>query len=720
MDLLIAEKPSLAEAIAAAMPGTKTKTRTHITTSGGAVLTWCFGHLLEQVMPDGYDERLKQWSLEHLPFIPSQWRMVAVKKTASQLSAIKELLKGATRVIHAGDPDQEGQLIVDELLAFLGNRKPVVRILVSDYTTAKVKAALADLRPNTAPQFAGWSEWALCRSRLDWLFGINLTRAYTLRGRAAGYDGVLSVGRVQTPTLAIVAARDAAIENFKSIPFYVLRAKLEAAGITFDATWQPREGQAGLDEDGRLVDPAVASAMVTTLTPAAARVASFDAKAGTRAAPLPFDVDTLQGEANERFGYTAAQTLEIAQALYETHKLTTYPRTDCRYLSRAQHAETPARLQAIAALVPGLAGAVKSANPALMGAAFNDEKVTAHHGIVPTVNERGVNLSTLSERERNVYELVATNFIAQFYPAEQYEQTTILADVGGQSFKASGRRVTLPGWTVLFGGGAQEETESDDDEDAKQALPRVAQGQALNNKGVSAQPRKTTPPARFTEKTLLKAMANVHQLVKDAAAKARLKEGQGIGTPATRANVIEELKKRDFLSVKGRQLTSTPAARALLQALPHVAKDPAFTGLTEQALDQVAAGKLQSAAFMAKTAQLVTTLVEQAKTATVAMPQQPKIACPVCKQGELKRRKGSNGPFWSCTRYQEGCKASYDDSRGKPRFVKAAGGAKKSAAKKTTAKKAASGGTTRKTATRGKSSHSVAKRTNNTDRSMER
>lgn len=715
MDLFIAEKPSLAEAIAAAMPGSKTKTRTHITTSNGAVLTWCFGHLLEQVMPDGYDERYAKWNLEHLPFIPPTWRMTPVKKTASQLSAIKDLMKSATRIVHAGDPDQEGQLIVDEVLAYLGNRKPVVRILVSDYTTAKVKAALADLRPNTAPQFAGWSEWALCRSRLDFLFGINLTRAYTLRGRAAGYDGVLSVGRVQTPTLAIVAARDEAIERFQSVPFYVLRANLEAAGVAFDATWQPREAQPGLDAEGRLVDGNVANRLVASLTNAPAHVTAFDAKAGTRAAPLPFDVDTLQGEANERFGYTAAQTLEIAQALYETHKLTTYPRTDCRYLSRAQHAETPARLQAIASLLPGLAGAVKGANPALIGAAFNDEKVTAHHGIVPTINERGVNLSALSERERNVYELVAANFVAQFYPAEQYEQTTIVADVGGESFKATGRRVTSPGWTVLFGNGAQDDTEASDDEDSKQALPRVARGQSLANNGVSAQARKTTPPQRFTEKTLLKAMANVHQLVTDTAAKARLKEGQGIGTPATRANIIEELKRREYLNTKGRQLISTPAARAFLQALPQVAKDPAFTGLTEQALDQVASGKLQSGAFMAKTTQLVTTLVTQAKTATLALPQQPRIACPVCKQGELKRRKGSKGLFWSCTRFQDGCKASYDDARGKPRLVKAAAGTKKPAAKKA----GSASGTARKKPARSKGGHSVARRTN-ADRSMER
>lgn len=670
MDLFIAEKPSLAEAIAAVMPGTKQKTRTHITTSAGTVLTWCFGHLLEQVTPDAYDPRFKSWALDDLPILPERWQLAPITRTAAQLTAIKGLLKSATRIVHAGDPDQEGQLIVDEVLAFLGNQKPVVRILVNEYTSGKVKAALADLRPNTDPQFRGWSAWALSRSRLDWLFGINLTRAYTLKGRSAGHDGVLTVGRVQTPTLGIVVARDEAIDAFKSIPFYQLAANLEAEGVRFRAVWRPAEGQAGLDAEGRLVDAQLATTLSARLSQAAARVRSFDAKAGTRNPPLPFDLAALQGAANDRHAYTAAQTLEAAQSLYDTHKLTTYPRGDCSYLSQDQHTEAPAVLQAVARTFPGLAGAVREANTSLKSAAFDDKKITAHHGIIPTINEPGTRLDALSERERNVYQLIAERYIAQFYPAEKFEQTTIIADIGGEAFKATGRRVTLAGWTVLFAGAEADDDSSTEDDGGKQALPRVATGQPLTNQGVTAQQRKTTPPPRFTEKTLLLAMANVHQLVNDPAAKARLKDGQGIGTPATRANIIEELKKRDYLTTKGKQLVSSPAARAFLRALPAVAKDPAFTGLIEQSLDQVAGGQLQASVFMARTAGLVTNLVEQAKSASLALPQAPKVMCPVCKVGELRRRKGANGAFWGCTRYSEGCKASYDDARGKPRFNK--------------------------------------------------
>lgn len=696
MDLYIAEKPSLAEAIAAALPGTSKKTRTHIEMSNGTVLTWCFGHLLEQVKPEEYDAKYASWRLDDLPILPTNWKLHPVAKTASQLAAIKSFLPNATRIVHAGDPDQEGQLIVDEVLAYLRNTKPVMRILVNDYNNAKVKQAIAGIQPNTGAQFRGWSHWALCRSRLDWMFGMNLSRAYTLKAREGGYESVLSVGRVQTPTLAIIVARDNAIDGFKSIPFYALTASVEAKGVAFQAAWKAKEGQPGLDEQGRLTDLRTASELQARLSAAPAVVSSFEATAKTRSAPLPFYIDTLQMAANDRFGYTAAQTLEAAQSLYETHKLTTYPRSDCPYLSRDQHAETPGRLKAIAAVFPGLAGAVAGADASMRGPAFNDEKVTAHHGIVPTANERGTTVAALNERERNIYELIAANFVAQFYPPEQYEQTAIALDIGGERFTASGKRVTSPGWTAVFSDPSTEEVQDDEQEGAGQSLPRLAKGEAVANRGVRAISRKTTPPPRFTEKLLLKAMANVHALVTNPAAKARLKEGQGIGTPATRANIIEELKRREYVSAKGKQLISTPAARAFVAALPAVATDAGFTGITEQTLDQVAAGKISPADFLAKSGDLIRTLVTQASRAALALPTAPKIPCPECKTGELKRRKGSKGYFWGCTGYKDGCKASFDDNRGKPKTgAKTGSGARKPAAKKSAA--------------RGKGSQKVAK-----------
>lgn len=708
MDLYITEKPSLAEAIAAVLPGTAAKQRTHTQMSTGAVLVPLSGHALEQCMPQDYDARFERWNEEDLPIFPDVWKMKPTARLAAQLATIKSFLPQATRIIHAGDPDAEGQLIVDEVLTYLGNKKPVSRILVSDYNPSEVKQAIAKMASNTAPQFVGWSAWALCRSRLDWLFGLNLTRAYTLAARKAGHDMVLSVGRVQSPTLALIVQRDKAIDSFKSVPFYGMVASVGTDQVKFQANWKPRQDQAGLDAEGRLIDGRIATSLQAGLSQAVAHVKEFSAESKKRQAPLPYFIDTLQMAANDRFGYTAKQTLDTAQSLYETHKLTTYPRTDCPYLSRAQHAESPARLRAVASILPGLAGAVSSADLGRVSAAFNDEKVTAHHGIVPTLNERGVLPSALDERERNIYSLIAGNFVAQFHAPEQFDQTSVVVEIQGERFTATGRRVTAPGWTAVF---QDPSDEADDAPEAKagQELPPMKVGDQLNNFGVQAVSKKTTPPARFTEKLLLKAMANIHTYVANPQAKARLKEGQGIGTPATRANTIEELKspKRGYIVTKGKQLISTPEARAFVAALPSVATDAGFTGLTEQTLDAVAAGRLDATVFMAKTKELVSTLVAKAKATPLVLPQAPRIPCPQCKEGELRKRKGSNGAFWGCTRYNDGCKASYDDNRGKPRTTPKASGSRKTSAPKAagarkatkkTAKKAAPGRATKKAA----------------------
>jgi DNA topoisomerase-3 len=702
MDLVIAEKPSLAEAIANELPGTGTKQRTHIQMSTGTVVTWCFGHLLEQCMPQDYDERYKVWRTEDLPIVPAAWKLTPIAKTSAQLTVIKGLLKTATRVIHAGDPDQEGQLIVDEVLQYLGNKKPVVRLLVNDYTPAKVRQSLANLAPNTDPRFRGWSDWARCRSQLDWLLGLNLSRAYTLAAKAAGHEMTLTVGRVQSPTLALIVNRDLTIEQFKSVPFYSLNASLEARGVAFQASWRPRENQPGLDADGRLLDAGVAAALQAHLSKQPASVKDYAAVAKSRKAPLPFYIDTLQMAANVRYGYTAKQTLEAAQSLYETHKLTTYPRTDCPYLSVEQHAESPARLRAVATVFPALAGAVSSADLGRVSPAFNDAKVTAHHGIVPTANERGVHVDALNERERNIFALIAANFVAQFHPSEQYEATEVVVDVGGEDFRATGRRVIAPGWTTVFEEPADAEAD-DTPKETKQPLPGLSIGEAIANKGVVAASKATTPPARFTEALLLKAMANIHVYVANPQAKARLKEGQGIGTPATRANIIEELKspKRGYLQAKGKQLISTPEARALIAALPPVATDAGFTGITEQTLDSVASGQMPASVFMAKTVELVGTLVRKAQDTPLKLPPAVKIQCPACKIGDLKKRKGANGVFWGCSRYNDGCKASYDDYRGKPKTSASGSGGRKPAKKATKkASRAAPGRAVKKTAAR--------------------
>lgn len=680
--LYIAEKPSLAQAIAEQLPGKLTKTRTH-TVVGNTALVACRGHMLEQLMPEDYDPRFAQWNAPDLPIVPNEWRMRPRKGASETISTIKALLKEAKHVVHAGDPDQEGQLIVDEILSYVGNKKPVSRILVNDYNPAEVRKAIAAIAPNTEQRFVGWRLWAECRSRLDWLLGLNCTRAYTLRGRAGGYDGVLSVGRVQTPTLGIVVGRDEAIEGFKPIPFFAIALALESSGTEFAARWRAKAEQTGLDEAGRLVDSAVVAELVGRVQNAEVTVTKFEESEKRQGAPLPFSLKTLQMAANDHFGYTGDQTLEIAQALYETHKLTTYPRTDSQYLSLAQHAESPERLGAIANNLPELRAALAGVDRNRVSAAFDDSKVTAHHGIVPTAVEAST--ANLSEKERNLYTLICRAFVAQFHPAHMYMHTAAEFTAAGESFSANGRRTLVEGWKTVFKV-VEDETAQDDVDDAAQSLPAMAVGHHPKNLGCKAASKKTTPPARFTDKTLLQAMGDAHKYVTNPTAKARLKEGQGIGTPATSAGIIKELVERGYLARKGKQLISTDTARILIHALPEVASDPGFTGLTEQTLDQVAAGSVSDTAFMSRCVDLVRNMVATAAVTEMKFPTRP---CPVCKEGILRRRKknGSTSYFWGCSRYQEGCKASYDDSKGAPRLVTAA---RKPATKKrsTVAKKA--------------------------------
>lgn len=686
MRLFIAEKPSLAAAIASGLPGTPNKTRTHIEV-GNDVVTWCIGHVLEQFMPEDYDPALKQWRAEALPIAPQQWKLKVKDGMQGQVKAIADFLKRADTVVNAGDPDREGQLLVDELLLYLGNRKPVQRVLVSDYNEAAVRKALATIQDNRAQQFRGWYDSALARSRFDWLFGLNLTRAYTLAARRIGYDGVLTVGRVQTPTLGLVVARDLAIENFKSIPFYTLGASVLHTNGRFAANWRPKTGQAGLDAEGRLIDAATAQAIAARLSGKPAKIVKYEKKPANEYPPLPFSLSSLQMAANDRHGFTAQQVLDICQALYETHKLTTYPRTDCNYLSEVQHADAAALLAVVTANMPELAAVAAKADTAHKSPAFNDKKVTAHHAIVPTV--RRMDAAGLSDAERKVYDMIVRAYLAQFFPPCQFMLTDIEVAIDGETFTAKGKTPVAAGWREIYAL-PEPEAEGDADEASdKQELPAMRQGDDALCEKVIVKNCKTTPPRRFTDKLLLAAMLDIHKYVDDPAAKARLKEGQGIGTEATRAGIIEELKKRQFimpLKAGSKELVSTQAARALIAALPSHAKNPALTGICEQALDMVAVGRLTVDDFVARNMQLITKLVADATTATLNVPVAPTVTCPECKTGTLRKRAGKNGSFWSCSNWnaEPPCAAKYDDFRGKPNLnpKPKAGFAKKGFAKK--------------------------------------
>ena len=597
MRLFIAEKPSLARAIADVLPGPRLRRDGYFQCGPDDAVAWCAGHILELAPPDAYDSGYKQWRLDHLPIVPKAWKLAV--SAPDLLKTIKSLLPRASRVVHAGDPDREGQLLVDEVLEFLGYRGPVDRLLVSDLSPPAVKKAVADLQSNS--RYRGLYEAALARQRADWLYGINLTRLYTLLGRAGGYDGLLSVGRVQTPLLGLVVRRDLEIERFQARTYYVVRADVQCTDGRFTATWQPSEGAVGLLDDAkRMVSREHALTIQAKVTKKTGAVASSSRDRKSEAPPLPYSLPDLQVDAGKRLGLSPKQILDACQALYETHRLLTYPRSDCSFLPEGQHDQATAVLAAVATNVPSLVVAVGKADRSRRSRAWNDKKVTAHHAIVPTVIARSN--SELSAAERGVYELVARRYLAQFYPAFEFHETKIEIRMADELFRASGRQTLADGWRALFGSlppeEPGEEQEAGGEQDCSQSLPLLREGDGVTCGEVTITEKRTTPPKSFTDSTLIQAMTGIARFVDDPTIRQLLRETDGIGTPATQAQIIETLFERRFIEKHGRRVLSTQVGRALIQTLPEIATRPDMTALWEAAMRRIADGQMPLDAFL--------------------------------------------------------------------------------------------------------------------------
>ncbi|HLX78435.1 MAG TPA: DNA topoisomerase III, partial [Acidimicrobiales bacterium] len=562
----------------------------------GDVVTWCAGHILELAEPEAYRPEYKTWALEHLPITPDKWKLSV---TAPDLyKNIKTLLPQASEVVHAGDPDREGQLLVDEVLEKLSYRGPVSRLLVSDLNPAAVRKALAQLQPNA--KFRGLYDSARARQRADWLYGLNLTRLYTVLGRAGGHDGVLSVGRVQTPLLGLIVRRDLEIEGFTSKPYFVLTADVASSGGSFAATWVANDAAAAaLDDEKRLVSRSHAGALVAKCSGQRGRILKCSREKKTEAPPLPYSLADLQVDAGKRLGLTPKETLDACQALYETHRLTTYPRSDCSYLPEGHFAQARLVLDAITQNVPGLASLATAANPSLRSKAWADSKITAHHAIIPTPVARPA--AQLPEVERRLYELIARRYVAQFYPHFEFHQTQIELDVAGERFAASGRQPLAEGWRRVIAAPPAERDDADaSDESAspKTVLPLLQDGEQITVARVAIDEKKTAPPKRFTDATLVQAMTGIARFVADPKIKQLLRETDGIGTPATQAAIIQTLYDRKFIEKKGRHIVSTSIGRALIQILPTVATTPDMTALWEAAMKKIATGDMPLAAFL--------------------------------------------------------------------------------------------------------------------------
>ncbi|MEJ5072082.1 DNA topoisomerase III [Enterobacter ludwigii] len=611
MRLFIAEKPSLARAIADVLPKPHRRGDGFIECGNGQVVTWCIGHLLEQAQPDVYDSRYARWNLMDLPIVPEKWRLQPRPSVTKQLNAIKRLLNDATEVIHAGDPDREGQLLVDEVLDYLDmpaeKRRQVQRCLINDLNPSAVERAISRLRSNN--DFIPLCVSALARARADWLYGINMTRAYTLLGRNAGYQGVLSVGRVQTPVLGLVVRRDEEIENFVSKDFFDVKAHIVTpADERFTATWQPSEAcEPYQDEEGRLLHRPLADHVLARIAGQPAMVTAYNDKRDSEPAPLPFSLSSLQIEAAKRFGFSAQNVLDICQKLYETHKLITYPRSDSRYLPEEHFAGRQAVLNAISVHASGLLPQ-PVVDPEIRNRCWDDKKVDAHHAIIPTARSSSVRMT---DNEAKVYELVARQYLMQFCPDAVFRKCQIDLDIANGKFIAKARFLAEAGWRTLLGN-----KERDEDNDGT-PLPVVAKGDELLCEKGEVVERQTQPPRHFTDATILSAMTGIARFVQDKDLKKILRATDGLGTEATRAGIIELLFKRGFLTKKGRYIHSSEAGRALIHSLPEMAGRPDMTAHWESVLTQISEKQCRYQDFMQPLVGTLFDLIQQARSTPV-------------------------------------------------------------------------------------------------------
>jgi len=595
LKLYIAEKPSLGRAIAAALPKPHKNHKTYIEVANGDVVSWCIGHILAQADPQDYDANLKKWSMETLPIVPEQWQLKPITRTRAQLTVLRKLVKQADDIIHAGDPDREGQLLVDEVIDYFKvsqtKKANIKRLLISDLNLPAVKRSLKSLKNNQ--DFMPLSISALARSRADWLYGINLTRVCTLQGQKQGYNSVLSVGRVQTPVLGLVVRREQEIAKFISKPFYQVLAHLSIdkdKTNCFTAKWQPSEAcQQYCDEEGRVLVKSLANNVVARIHEQVAVVESINIEPKQQNQPLPFNLSSLQIAAAKQFSMNAKLVLDVCQTLYEKHKLITYPRSDCRYLPKEQLKQAVTIINTLAAANLPCSEQAKNANDSIKSKAWNDKKITAHHAIVPT--EKSPNNSSLNSFEKNIYLLIIRQYLAQFYPLYRYQQTKLVIKIAGGLFTTSNKVEQQQGWKVLF-------PSRDKSTEEMSSLPELHQGQMLHCQRGELVEKHTSPPESFTDATLLSAMTGIACFVSDNNIRKVLRDTDGLGTDATRAGIIDLLFNRNFLLRQGKKIIATEVGVALINALPLQATLPDMTAEWEASLTAISEKSASYLSFM--------------------------------------------------------------------------------------------------------------------------
>ncbi|MGC7559834.1 DNA topoisomerase III [Pasteurella sp. PK-2025] len=662
MKLFLCEKPSQARDIAKVLGATQKGEGYLSTPDGVTVVTWARGHLVEQFSPEQYDPTLKDWRLDRLPIIPTQWQVAPKADTKKEYKTVLSLLKKAKFVVISTDIDREGETIAREMLEIAKYTGPIQRLWITGLDDISIRKALSQLKTNeeTLPlYYAG-----LARSRADWLIGMNLSRMFTLLAQQQGYQGPpLSVGRVQSPTLALVVNRDKEIANFVPKSHYTLIVQVATATSEyFRATLIVPEQYC--DEDGRCLDISVINTAENAIRQVGkAQVKNIEIKREKESPPLLFTLSDLQSECNRLYDLGAQQVLDIAQSLYEKHKATTYPRTDSGYLPESQLIEVPKVIESLMKADTSLTPLRPQLNLSQKSRTWNDKKITAHHGIIPTTGR--VDISKMDENEFKVYDLIRRRYLAQFLPHIETDKTVITLSAGGQTLIARGQVVIASGWKILFSKSSQE------DNTEKQRLPAVNVNQMLQIIDTEVKSLKTSPPSHYTEGTLLTAMVNVARFVKDERLKKQLRETEGLGTEATRASIMKTLYDRGYIKKKGKSVIATEAGIMLIDNLPTVLKDPGLTALWEQALNKIAEGQMGLPEFMQKQEQFTRHLIERGMQQKLNMGNIDIKKCPQC--GKLLRKiKGEKGEFWGCISYPD-CK-----------YVESTTKKKKSNGKKTT------------------------------------
>ena len=670
--LVIAEKPSVGRDLARVLPGVFKKEDGWLE-SDEWVVGWAVGHLVQLAEPDGYDDKYKRWRMADLPIVPETFKLeVRDERSRKPMDVLKKLLKrdDVELVINACDAGREGELIFAYIYQVAGSKKPVKRLWLNSMTAAAMKAAFESLRPAADVELL--EEAARSRSEADWIVGMNATRAATIRLKSS-FDGAVSLGRVQTPTLAIVARREEEIKAFVPEPYWLVDAIFVAppasaadgaggqavAGVVAGGQAAAGErvyvGRYHAGSKPRIADEQTATAIVAACEGGSATITKLERKQQRERVPLLYDLTSLQREGNTRFGFSARRTLAAAQRLYEEHKALTYPRTSSRWLTKDMIPE----LKPIAGLLASNSEYAKASvyvtglDLLPLARVVNDAKVSDHHAIIPTRSEHDV--ERMNEDDRRIYDMVVRRFLAVFHPDAVFENTrvesTVVAGKDEHVFRTRGKLLLEPGWRGVYGeiaaaAGAtaqrKGDAEKDDDDETEQQLPRLEQDERVSVREIASERKETKPPRRYSDASLLGAMETAGKLVDDEELREAMKES-GIGTPATRAAIIERLIAVGYIERDGRALVATEKGCSVIRLLDsHALTSPELTGRWEHRLSQIESGADSRKRFMADIASFATETVTEldGKLKDVRIPRARLGPCPVCGREIVENRKG--------------------------------------------------------------------------------